>query len=605
LCLSRQWCAQLTETASPPRRRRSFLAAEAGTLGVFLCWAVVFADVGTSVYYAPGILFQQVGSRAALFVGLTFIVFVLLGIKYAEVAIRYPEGGGVVTVATRAIGPAAGLLGGLCILVDYFLTAGLSATSGVIYLSLVVGALKPAVLLASVAALIGLGLINLMGVRTSATITAGFAVLALIGQLAVVVAVVVSFGPAHLAQEIPRMLTGPHLTPVVIVTGYAAAFLAFSGLESISQLAPAMVEPRKRTARMAMVFVVLSVAITSPLLTLWSTTLLSPGFDPNQGVSLLAGLAAGPLLQNTVAVSAALLLVFACNTALIGTYHVVIALARMRFLPRVLLATNRWRETPHWAILLATAVPVVVVVISGASTGLLGDLYAFGLLGAFSITCLSLDIVRWHERRHRHPSAAVGRTSLPMFVIGVATTVLVVIPWLTNLVAKPLATAFGGSLVLIGLAVAFANNRWDRRRGRHPVFPSLYRPGRPLLLLGRARRFGPATVLAFLPNDPERLPDIIDQAVAAGEGRPAVFVFQGRAPRRSSLRLLEIIDPYGEDDEAHSAFQTAEAAVRKHHLKARYVYVPAGADPDVEERLREQLKPDVVINSPLPLQGEG
>ena len=31
-------------------------------LGPFLCWAVVFADIGTSVYYTPGILYGQVGS---------------------------------------------------------------------------------------------------------------------------------------------------------------------------------------------------------------------------------------------------------------------------------------------------------------------------------------------------------------------------------------------------------------------------------------------------------------------------------------------------------------------------------------------------------------
>ena len=81
-------------------------------LGPFLCWAVVFADIGTSVYYTPGILYHQVGVHAALFVTMTLVVFVLLCIKYAEVAIRYPGGGGVVTVATRAIHPFAGLVGG-------------------------------------------------------------------------------------------------------------------------------------------------------------------------------------------------------------------------------------------------------------------------------------------------------------------------------------------------------------------------------------------------------------------------------------------------------------------------------------------------------------
>jgi len=47
---------------------------------------------------------------------------VLLTVKYAEVAWRYPEGGGVVNVASRALHPFAGLLGGCFIVVDYYLT---------------------------------------------------------------------------------------------------------------------------------------------------------------------------------------------------------------------------------------------------------------------------------------------------------------------------------------------------------------------------------------------------------------------------------------------------------------------------------------------------
>ena len=94
-------------------------------LGPLLCWAVVFADIGTSVYYVPGILYGQVGAAAGLFVTLTLIVFLLLALKYAEVSTRFPEGGGVVTVASRGISPWAGAVGGMFILVDYFLTAGI------------------------------------------------------------------------------------------------------------------------------------------------------------------------------------------------------------------------------------------------------------------------------------------------------------------------------------------------------------------------------------------------------------------------------------------------------------------------------------------------
>src|SRR5260370_21211309 len=104
-------------------------------IGPFLVWAVVFADIGTSVYYTPGILYGRFGTRAAIFVAMTLLVFLLLAIKYAEVAVRYPEGGGVVTVSTRAFHPFVGLIGGMFLLVDYFLTAALSALSGVRYLS--------------------------------------------------------------------------------------------------------------------------------------------------------------------------------------------------------------------------------------------------------------------------------------------------------------------------------------------------------------------------------------------------------------------------------------------------------------------------------------
>ncbi len=70
-------------------------------LGPLLCWAIVFADVGTSVYYVPGILYGNVGNLAGFFVFLTMSVFVLLTLKYTEVTYRFPQGGGVVTVGVK------------------------------------------------------------------------------------------------------------------------------------------------------------------------------------------------------------------------------------------------------------------------------------------------------------------------------------------------------------------------------------------------------------------------------------------------------------------------------------------------------------------------
>src|SRR5215472_605571 len=114
-------------------------------LGPILCWAVVFADIGTSIYYVPGILYGNVGNLAGFFVLLTMSVFVLLTLKYAEVTHRFPQGGGVVTVAAQAINHWVGALGGMFILVDYFLTAAISCLSGMAYLSVVFPALGPSI----------------------------------------------------------------------------------------------------------------------------------------------------------------------------------------------------------------------------------------------------------------------------------------------------------------------------------------------------------------------------------------------------------------------------------------------------------------------------
>src|SRR5438445_13649184 len=389
-------------TGIPSRSGRRRVKMRGGNLGAFLCWAVVFADIGTSIYYVPGILHGQFGSRSAIFVLMTLFVFILLCVKYAEVTWRYPEGGGVVNVASQALHPFAGLLGGLFILVDYYLTAALSALSGVLYIAVVIPHLtaQAVVLSATVGALIALGVLNFIGIKESARTTALFATLAAAGQLLVVIAVAIYLGPNGIIHSFQALFSGAPLGFKSIITGYAAAFLAFSGLESIAQLAPSMREPRRQVAYRAMGAVVMTMAITSPLLTLWSTTLLSSSADPNQFISILGAKVGGVALGDYVAVSGSILLVFAANTAIIGAYHVLIALTRMGFLPRVIEKRNRWRLTPHWAILAAIALPVIVVLAVRGSPDLLGDLYAFGLLGTFVLTCVSLDVVRWHERVH-------------------------------------------------------------------------------------------------------------------------------------------------------------------------------------------------------------
>src|SRR5579859_4509110 len=225
-------------TATSTQRDQETHSAQ--TLGPLLCWAVVFADIGTSIYYVPGILYGTVGKLAGFFVLLTMIVFILLTFKYVEVTYRFPQGGGVVTVAARALNNWFGALGGMFILVDYFLTAAISCLSGILYLSVVLPALGPQTkflgltitLWITLVVLVLLGILNWVGVSESAKVSMAGAILAFFSDIAILVTVFTHISFPEFFSLFPRMFSGRALTPITVLVGFAGSFLAFSDRKS-------------------------------------------------------------------------------------------------------------------------------------------------------------------------------------------------------------------------------------------------------------------------------------------------------------------------------------------------------------------------------------
>ncbi len=433
----------------PVRRRAQ--ETNSHQLSPLLVWAVVFCDIGTSVYYVPGILYAHVGSLAPLFVIMTTVGFLLLSAKYVEISWRNPEGGGVVTVATKAFNPRWGCLGGMLITVDYFLTSAISAVSGMQYLGSLFPFVDAHIILLSISTLLLLAIVNIIGIRESAVLSLFMACAALVVDLVVIVVTLAFIGPPEWST-ILRHLQPEHPLPLsVILVGFGSAWLAFSGLESISQLSPAMRTPTKSTARNGMLLVVVSILFTSPLLTLFSVALLPDALklhETERFISELGALWGGVSVKVLVVSTASVLLLFAANTAIIGGYHVFLALAARGFLPTVVTFRNRRFGTPHIAVAIATVVPMIVIAFTKGKLTILGDMYAFGLLGAFVLSSAGLDVVRW--RQHQR---GVG------FWVGVATTIMVVVAWSVNLVTKQLATFFGGGLVTLGMAIAVATQQ--------------------------------------------------------------------------------------------------------------------------------------------------
>jgi len=576
-------------------------------------------------------------------------VFILLTLKYAEVTYRFPQGGGVVTVAAQAINHWVGALGGMFILVDYFLTAAISCLSGMLYLSVVLPAIGPLALWITIGMLIALGILNWVGISESAKVSLVGAIIAFISDVAILITVFSHISLPSFVALIPDMFAHHPLTPVSILVGFAGSFLAFSGLESISQLSPVMKTPRKKVASIALLIVVLTVGLTSPLLTMFST-LLQPTEAANsmlsaQLISLLAGHWGNIFLQTEVAISASALLVFASNTAIIGSYHVFMALSRMEFFPAFVLRRNKLRGTPHYSIALATIIPIAVLIAVNGNINTLGDMYAFGLLGAFTLTCFGLDLIRHRERKaaraksYQSPAGHLdnGNEPLPLrvqleptlsstqqqdalngdalagnsrtkealsspstsltnqppkiswwstidFYLGILTTALVMIAWSTNLVSKPLATAFGGAVAGLGMLVAYLNYIGHKRRGRVPVS-----------ITGVEGRL-PGSILAVLTNRNGHNDAIIRTAINNAEGHPVVFLYvSDRKPEISRVpSMFEVVDPYLDDLQAKEYFGKAENLAQKAKISRRYVY--RQQEPGTVSRVWQAVHPrDTVV----------
>src|SRR3954468_6634017 len=135
-----------------------------GHLGPLLAWAVVFADIGTSVFYVPGILYAQVGGLAPAFVLIATVAFVFVAFEHLEIAHRYPKGGGGVAAAVEAFGPRVGVVSGALMVSAYLLTITLSVVSALHYIA----ALHPfphEIPILSVVAILVLGFLNWIGIR--------------------------------------------------------------------------------------------------------------------------------------------------------------------------------------------------------------------------------------------------------------------------------------------------------------------------------------------------------------------------------------------------------------------------------------------------------
>jgi amino acid transporter/nucleotide-binding universal stress UspA family protein len=450
--------------ASTRAVREIDIAAEAGarrrgvaSLGPILAWALVFADLGTSIYYVPGILFAQVGGLAAAFVLVTTVAFMLVAAEHLEVAHRFPAGGGGVAAAGAAFGPRVAVVSGALMVSAYLIAIALTVVTAMHYIATLNPPWPHGVQLFSIGGVVFVGFASWVGVRGVARMTIVVALAAMAAHVALLVAVAARLQPGDWRDLVTNVSKLRHIPWTQLATGCAAAWLAYSGLETLSQSAPALREPRAKVIRTTTILVVASVAVTVPVFTAVAVEAATARHIGAHS-ALLAAVAldyGGRNLQLAVGITGALLLLLAAKVAFIGCYNVFQAIGEIGYLPAAIAKSHAREEAPRGAVFVVTLGALVLVLGTGGDPKVLAQLFAFGLLGSYTITSVCVAALRWREHKR-------GLS----FALGLVATLALAIPWVTSWFTKWTATAYGAGTTGVLLLVALITHRGWIRSGR-------------------------------------------------------------------------------------------------------------------------------------------
>src|SRR5213078_581295 len=141
-------------------------------LGTRALASTAYGDVGSSIYYALGLV-------AIFALGMTPVVFLIAGLffvmtamTYAEATANFPEAGGASSFARRAFNELASFFAGWAQILNYVITVSISAFFVPHYLAVFWEPLRhnPGDIVAGIAIVILLSTLNMIGVRESARV---------------------------------------------------------------------------------------------------------------------------------------------------------------------------------------------------------------------------------------------------------------------------------------------------------------------------------------------------------------------------------------------------------------------------------------------------
>jgi APA family basic amino acid/polyamine antiporter len=229
-------------------------------LGVGALFSTAYGNVGSSIYYALGVV-----AGAAL--GLTPLVFVITGVlfiatawSYSEATAAMPEAGGASSFTRRAFNELASFGVGWAQMLTYTATIAISALFVPQYLSIFWPILKepPYNIIGGAITIIVLVIINIIGIKEAASLNVALALLDLGTQvLIMIIALVLLLEPKLLMDQIQW---GIAPTWGQFLYGLAIGTVAYTGIETISNMAEEAHHPGRDVPR-SINFVIIAVLV--------------------------------------------------------------------------------------------------------------------------------------------------------------------------------------------------------------------------------------------------------------------------------------------------------------------------------------------------------
>src|ERR687892_1949902 len=380
--------------------------------GVGALFSTAYGNVGSSIYYALGVV-------AVFALGLTPLVFLISGLifictaaTYAEATVMYPEAGGSSSFARHAFNELVSFFAAWGQILNYVITVAISAFFVPHYLSVFWSPLaeNPADIIVGMMLIAGLAVINVIGSRESARLNLVLAVADLLTQV-----VVVSIGLAlvlHPETLVSNVELGVAPTWGDFALGIAVGMIAYTGIETLSNMSEeARDASRTVPAAVGLVIIaVLTLFLLIPIVALSAmpvtqeaggyTTELATTYAENPMLGIVDNLgletAITEGLRVYVGVLAAIILLIATNAGLIGLSRLTFSMGQYRQLPGVIRSIHPRFRTPYVAIVVFAAVSAVALL--PGETELLATMYAFGAMLSFTVAHVALI-----KLRQRHP----------------------------------------------------------------------------------------------------------------------------------------------------------------------------------------------------------